>query len=87
MESPIKKLDFNPADKENKPFDDAAAPALSEQVTSKPVQVTKKVEETAVVPAAKSDLDDEPLLRENAQRFVLFPIKYHEVCDASQRVK
>lgn len=32
---------------------------------------------------SKQNLDDEPLLRENAQRFVLFPIKYHEVCDAS----
>lgn len=33
----------------------------------------------------KEDNDDEPLLRENPNRFVLFPIKFHEVClkDAS----
>ncbi len=28
---------------------------------------------------APSDLDDEPLLRENPGRFVMFPLNYHEV--------
>src|ERR1700737_326716 len=28
----------------------------------------------------KADEEEEPLLVENKKRFVLFPIKYHEVC-------
>lgn len=31
--------------------------------------------------AAKALADDEPILRANPRRFVLFPVKYHEVCD------
>ena len=33
----------------------------------------------------KASESEEPLLQENPHRFVLFPIKYHEVC-ANQRV-
>ena len=32
-----------------------------------------------VAPTIKEDEAVEPILQENAQRFVLFPIKYHEV--------
>jgi hypothetical protein len=32
--------------------------------------------------AAKALADDEPILRANPRRFVLFPIKYHEVCNS-----
>ncbi|UNI13539.1 Ribonucleoside-diphosphate reductase [Purpureocillium takamizusanense] len=81
MESPVKKLDF--ADKENQPLDDATVSALADQVdaTHKPsVDETKKLEEkTAVAPGIKPEEADEPLLQENPQRFVLFPIKYHEI--------
>ncbi len=44
-----------------------------------------KVEEAKPTVAAtiKAEEADEPLLQENPQRFVLFPIKYHEVSDAS----
>ena len=93
MESPVKKLDFNPADKENHPADESAVATLSEQVDAahKPaVEETKKVEEApkpAVAPGIKPEEADEPLLQENPQRFVLFPIKYHEVRDASPRVE
>lgn len=87
MESPVKKLNFSEADKENKPFDgdlsalEAEIDAKhAEKISSKPtVEATPKVEET---PAPKPE-DDEPLLQENPGRFVLFPIKYHEVRDAS----
>jgi ribonucleoside-diphosphate reductase subunit M2 len=86
MESPIKKLDFGVADKENKPFDDAAIAALSEQVDAEhtpKVEETKKDDKTSVVASGiKAEEVDEPILRENPQRFVLFPIKYHEVRDA-----
>jgi ribonucleoside-diphosphate reductase subunit M2 len=85
MESPIKKLDFGVADKENQPFD------VATQIDATPspiVEETKKEEaKPAVVPTIKPDESDEPLLQENPQRFVLFPIKYHEVRDASRRVK
>jgi ribonucleoside-diphosphate reductase subunit M2 len=81
MESPVKKLDFGVADKENNP--DAAVATLAEQIdaTHKPVvEEVKKIEEkkteTTVV---KHDYSDEPLLQENPGRFVLFPIKYHEI--------
>jgi len=42
-----------------------------------------KQELAKVAPTAKPDEVDEPLLQENPNRFVLFPIKYDEVCDAS----
>ncbi|OIW33695.1 hypothetical protein CONLIGDRAFT_188187 [Coniochaeta ligniaria NRRL 30616] len=84
MESPIKKLNFSQADKENKPFDaDLATPEAeidakhTEETSSKALtQTTQKVVEET--PAPKPE-DDEPLLRENPGRFVLFPIKYHEI--------
>ncbi|KYK54565.1 ribonucleotide reductase [Drechmeria coniospora] len=81
MESPVKKLDF--ADKENRPLGDAVASSPSTQldVGDKHVKGTKEVEaeSTAVVPTTQPEECDEPLLRENPQRFVLFPIKYHEI--------
>lgn len=83
MESPIKKLDFSAADKENKPFDSDLA-TLEAQMDAKhkadnKMTVAKQNEEHTV----KTERIGEPLLEENPQRFVLFPIKYHEVRDAS----
>ncbi|KAK3374944.1 ribonucleotide reductase [Podospora didyma] len=75
MESPVKKLSFSPADKENKPFDGDFA-NLEAEIDAKHAE---KKDDAAVVPAAKSQLMDEPLLQENPNRFVLFPIKYHEI--------
>ncbi|KAL1880491.1 hypothetical protein VTK73DRAFT_5878 [Phialemonium thermophilum] len=84
IESPVKKLDFNPADKENKPFDADLATLeaeidakYSEEKTSS--ELTKKEEKPAVSPTTKNEEADEPLLQENPGRFVLFPIKYHEI--------
>ncbi|KAF1981276.1 hypothetical protein K402DRAFT_398709 [Aulographum hederae CBS 113979] len=72
-DSPAKKIDFNAADKENvekavpivgiPDLDDLEAPAA----------------DVKVAPTIKEDEIDEPLLQENPQRFVLFPIKYHEI--------
>ncbi len=71
-ESPAKKLDFSSANKENvfKPI--VGIPDLPED------------DEVAVVKAATASMirpeeAHEPLLQENPQRFVLFPIKYHDV--------
>ncbi|KAK9780624.1 putative Ribonucleotide reductase [Seiridium cardinale] len=74
MESPVKKIDF--AGKENAPFD-ADAPVEIE--TQKPTIEASKEVVKAVAPTVKQEEADEPLLQENPQRFVLFPIKYHEI--------
>ncbi|KAI9167345.1 Ribonucleoside-diphosphate reductase small chain [Paramyrothecium foliicola] len=84
MESPIKKPNFNAADKENLPIDENALATLADQMDAKQkpvVEETKKVEESkaVVAPTIKADEIDEPLLQENPGRFVLFPIKYHEI--------
>ncbi|KAK0748869.1 ribonucleotide reductase [Apiosordaria backusii] len=77
MESPVKKLDFSASNKENKPFD-ADLATLEAEIDAK--YETKKEEvKTVAPPAPQQELLDEPLLTENPQRFVLFPIKYHEV--------
>lgn len=84
MESPVKKLDFGAADKENQPLNEALPNEVDSNHTPV-VEETKKVEkeETAVVAAGLEPEEcDEPLLQDNPQRFVLFPIKYHEVRDA-----
>jgi ribonucleoside-diphosphate reductase subunit M2 len=92
MESPIKKPNFTAADKENQPIDETALANLASEMDAKHkpvVEETKKTDEVkpTVAPGIKSEEAIEPLLQENPGRFVLFPIKYHEVCDASRRVK
>lgn len=49
----------------------------------------KKTEQELAAPTIKEGEAVEPLLQENPNRFVLFPIKYHEVwsSNATQRVK
>ncbi|KPM46198.1 Ribonucleoside-diphosphate reductase small chain [Neonectria ditissima] len=78
MESPIKKLNFNTSDKENQPFSESA---VTDSIDSKQklVSETNKTDKTVAAPAIKAEEMDEPLLQENPQRFVLFPIKYHEI--------
>lgn len=78
MESPVKKIDFNAAGKENMPFN-ADAPIVDDIESTKPIVDEVKTEKALVVaPTIKPEEADEPLLQENPQRFVLFPIKYHE---------
>lgn len=78
MESPIKKLDFAAAGKENTPIDSDAPIPLN--IDIKPiVQEVKNEKAVAVAPTIKPEEADEPLLQENPNRFVLFPIKYHEI--------
>lgn len=82
MESPVKKLDFGAADKENKPLDKDADSLPEADASHKPVEETKdadKGQNSIVTSGIKPDEADEPLLQENPQRFVLFPIKYHEI--------
>jgi ribonucleoside-diphosphate reductase subunit M2 len=96
MESPVKKLNLVASeDKDNRPFDaDATFEAdfedgyplklnasNSTKIPSEPTKSMKKAEKPAVAPTIKPDEVDEPLLQENPNRFVLFPIKYHVVCN------
>jgi ribonucleoside-diphosphate reductase subunit M2 len=71
-DSPVKKLDFESAGKEN---------VASLKPTDAPVDKMgdKIVEAPKVAPGIKEAEANEPLLQENPHRFVLFPIKYHEV--------
>ncbi|KAK4106899.1 hypothetical protein N658DRAFT_555666 [Parathielavia hyrcaniae] len=79
MESPVKKLSFA-ANKENAPFD-ADLATLEAEFDANHKTTMNKTEEpkAAVAPTVKPEEADEPLLQENPQRFVLFPIKYHEI--------
>ena len=83
-DSPAKKLNFETVGKENVPAN-IPAPILDDLDLKKPLveAFDAKKEETvksAVAPTIKPEEADEPLLQENPHRFVLFPIKYHEVC-------
>lgn len=87
-DSPAKKLQFDIADKENHPFDaqlpvveiQTAKPIVEIQTAKPIVQVVKKEPQpVTVAPTIRPEETDEPLLQANPQRFVLFPIKYHEV--------
>lgn len=77
-DSPVKKLNFEPVKKENVPFN---GPAVDDLVLKKPlIDTIEKEEKPAVVPTVKDLEANEPLLQENPHRFVLFPIRYNEVC-------
>lgn len=71
-DSPAKKLDFASKDKENvyKPI--VGIPDMPEDDEVEKAQLS-------VASTIKPEEANEPLLQENAQRFVLFPIKYHDV--------
>lgn len=93
MESPVKKLDLGIANKEND-FQDPAVATLAQDLDAKHAatkEITKVSEEPATIPDLRGDELEEPILKENPHRFVLFPIQYHEVRDAPpplvQRVK
>ncbi|KAI9788279.1 MAG: Ribonucleotide-diphosphate reductase (RNR), small subunit [Candelina submexicana] len=76
-DSPAKKIDFAQVDKENMP---EPVPVIDDLALQKPsTETVKTIEKVSVAPTIKPEEADEPLLQENPHRFVLFPIKYHEV--------
>ncbi|EMC98151.1 hypothetical protein BAUCODRAFT_66775 [Baudoinia panamericana UAMH 10762] len=82
MESPAKKLHLSSeADKEN--ILDAQYRSDEVAVPIKGIPVLEEVPvqqpELTVAEGIKEDEASEPILQENPQRFVLFPIKYHEI--------
>ncbi|CCC11503.1 hypothetical protein SMACR_02161 [Sordaria macrospora] len=78
MDSTAKKLDFGATDKENKPFD-ADLAKLEAEIDAEHHANKKASEAKKIAPTLKPEEAAEPLLTENPQRFVLFPIKYHEI--------
>lgn len=85
MESPVKKLDLGVANKENE-FHDPAVATLAQDIDAKHTaakDVVKAEEAPAKAPELRPEELEEPILKENPHRFVLFPIQYHEVRDAS----
>lgn len=80
MHSPAKKIDFvsAAADKENYNSDEVAVPIVG--IPDIEVPEVKADAKPNVAATIKAEEAHEPLLQENPQRFVLFPIRYHEVC-------
>ena len=81
-DSPVKKPKLELIGKENLPVS-KPAPIVDDLDVKKPITELfdeKKKLAPVVAPTIKSFEVDEPLLQENPHRFVLFPIKYHEVC-------
>ena len=86
MESPVKKLGFqSEADKENMDeryaSDEVAVPIKGIPDIVEPVVAAKPT----VAEGIKEEEAVEPILQENPGRFVLFPIKYHEVCSRREQ--
>lgn len=82
MESPVKKLDLGVANKENEPV----VATLAQDIDTKHAatkEAVKQEEEPTKIPDLRPIELEEPILKENPQRFVLFPIQYHEVRDAT----
>lgn len=73
-DSPAKKLDFTLENKENV---EVAVPIVG--IPDLDDFEDEEEQEPTVAATVKPEEAIEPLLQENAQRFVLFPIKYHEV--------
>ena len=76
-DSSAKKLDFQASNKENAPFDPPVYDDVDLQKST--IDALKEDSKPKVAPTIKEEEADEPLLQENPHRFVLFPIKYHEV--------
>lgn len=82
MESPVKKLGLqSEADKENieakYEADEVAVPIKG--IPELPEEPVQDPVAAIVATTLKEEEAVEPILQENPQRFVMFPIKYHEV--------
>ncbi|KAK2741102.1 Ribonucleotide-diphosphate reductase (RNR), small subunit [Onygenales sp. PD_40] len=76
-DSPAKKLSFEPSGKENTPI--IPKPIILDAKLLEKYETNKPVEEKKVAAGIKDLEADEPLLQENPNRFVLFPLRYHEI--------
>ncbi|KAL4904832.1 hypothetical protein BDW74DRAFT_22370 [Aspergillus multicolor] len=71
-DSPVKKLNFEAVGKENAPVSTPIDAPVTKSA-EKPTEMSKAALDIQAIEA------NEPLLQENPHRFVLFPIKYHEI--------
>ena len=90
MQSPVKMQSLaSDANKENMnaayESDEVAVPIKGIPTLDDDLHV-KKTEDEEVVSTTKEGALAEPILQENPNRFVLFPIKYHEVCSRRMRL-
>jgi ribonucleoside-diphosphate reductase subunit M2 len=76
MESPVKQLQ---ADKENTLDSRYESDEVAVPIKGIPMMTDAPAKEPEVAPTLKEEEASEPILQENPNRFVLFPIKYHEV--------
>lgn len=72
--SPLKRLSL--ADKENTPPTLSSARVLASKAARRIFQDSAELESKA---PTKPRIEEEPLLRENPRRFVVFPIEYHDI--------
>ncbi|KAI7232287.1 Ribonucleoside-diphosphate reductase small, partial [Hortaea werneckii] len=85
MESPAKKLQLQPeSDKENVKSNAEDLRYQNDEVAIPIKGIPDLVEQAddkkpSVAEGIKEEEADEPILQENPHRFVLFPIKYHEI--------
>jgi ribonucleoside-diphosphate reductase subunit M2 len=81
-DSPAKKLDFSAANKENS---GVAVPVAGIPDIPDPIAKVEDASAPAVASTIKPQEANEPLLQENPQRFVLFPIQHNDVCTRETR--
>ncbi|KAK5078859.1 Ribonucleotide-diphosphate reductase (RNR), small subunit [Lithohypha guttulata] len=87
-DSPTKQPVFVQEDKENMPAPLEPLATATEEDLKKPVtEIVKTTPEVKVAPGIKSLEADEPLLQENPNRFVLFPLRYHEIWQAYKKAQ
>lgn len=80
MESPVKQPMFSAqADKENVLDSRYESDEVAIPIKGIPLMEDVPAKEPEVAATLKEEEASEPILQENPNRFVLFPIKYHEV--------
>lgn len=76
-DSPAKKINFESLGKENVLQE---TPVVDDNDLKKPqLDLAKTEEKPSIALSIKAMEAEEPILKENPHRFVMFPIKYHEV--------
>lgn len=78
MESPFKTKTAQPK------FTDDKENLVASNEVAVPIKGIPMVADTKETAEAAKDEESEDILKENPHRFVLFPIKYHEVCCISR---
>ncbi|KAK4946734.1 Ribonucleotide-diphosphate reductase (RNR), small subunit [Elasticomyces elasticus] len=87
-DSPIKKLNFDVEDKENMPVASEITLKSESEVEKKPVaEIKADVQTPKAAPTWRELEAEEDILKENPHRFVLFPIKFHEIWNMYKRAE